>query len=188
MSQMHTIEEWNSMAVEQIASYSQDDWYALFVKTGAEHTIQKKLKNLEFQNMEFHVPSREMRTRSNGKWSLEIKPMFPGYILANGKLTDSNYSKVKQIADVYSWIGNEHGPLLISPHEIAILKKLVDVHDIIRLSRVIYEGLRITVIDGPLMGHEAIIRKVDRRKGRVKIALSVLGTEKLIDISVEDVE
>lgn len=176
------------MAIEQITFHGHNDWYALFVKTGAEHAVQRKLKNMEFQNLNFHVPSREMRIRSKGKWAIDIQPMFPGYILVNGMLTNSNYSKAKQIADVYAWIGNEHGPLPIYPEEVALLKKLIDDDDVIRLSRVMYEGMRIMVVDGPLMGQEAIIRKVDRRKARVKIALSVFGNEKLVDISVEDVE
>lgn len=176
------------MVAEQFTSYGQEDWYALFVKTGAEHAIQRKLKNLAIQNLDFHVPSREMRIRRQGKWVVDIQPMFPGYILANGRLTSGTYFMTKQIADVYTWIGNEHGPLPIWPEEIALLRKLVDDNDVVRLSRVTYEGMRITVVDGPLKGQEAIIRKVDHRKGRVKIVLNVLGMERLVDISVEDVE
>lgn len=176
------------MAIEQITFCGHEDWYALFVKTGAEHAVQRKLKNMEFQDLDFHVPSREMRIRKKGKWVIDIQPMFPGYILVNGRLTDSNYSKAKQIADVYTWIGNDRGPLPIYPEEVALLKKLIDGDDLIRISRVVYEGMRIIIVDGPLMGQEAIIRKVDRRKSRVKIALSVFGNEKLVDISIEDVE
>lgn len=175
------------MAVERIPSFGREDWYALFVKTGAEHAIQRKLRNLEIQNLDFHVPSRELRIRRHGQWVMDIQPMFPGYILVSGELTGRSYSIAKQIADVYTWIGNESGPLPICPEEIALLRQLVDANDVVRLSRVVYEGSNITVVEGPLKGWEAIIRKVDHRKGRVKIALNILGTERLVDISVEDV-
>jgi transcription termination/antitermination protein NusG len=176
------------MAIEQLTAFEHEEWYALFVKTGSERAIQGKLKYLDFDELSFHVPCREMRIRSNGKWVMDLQPMFPGYILAKGRITNSSYSKVRQLNDVYTWICDEGGPLHIHPEEVALLRLLTDTDDVIRLSRVMYEGQRISVVDGPLKGLEAIIRKVDRRKGRVKIALSVFGNEKLVDISVEDVE
>lgn len=163
------------------------NWYALFVKTGSERMLQEKLRYLDLGSMNFHVPCRELRIRRKGKWMLDLQPMFPGYILVCGTLTDNSYSRVRQLADVYAWISDETGPLHIHPEEIALLQKLVDYTDVIRPSHVLFEGQRIVIIDGPLVGQEAIIRKVDRRKGRAKISISVFGHEKLVDIAVEDV-
>ena len=176
------------MATEILPSSEQGEWYALFVMTGAEHVVKHKLMKLELEGLNFHVPSREMRIRSAGKWISDLKPMFPGYILAAGEMTDSSYTKVRQLTDVYSWISDENGPLRIQPQEVSLICRLMDAEDVVRISRVVYEGQRITVVDGPLKGQEAIIRRVDRRKGRVKIAMSVFGAEKLVDIAVEDVD
>lgn len=175
------------MTMEQ-ASIQKGDWYALFVKTGSEVSIQNKLRYLDIDTVKFHVPCREIRIRREGRWVLDLQPMFPGYILAHGRITDGNYAKVRQIADVYKWISDDSGPLQIEQDEIDLIKRLTDENDVIRRSQVIYEGQKIVVVDGPLLGQEAIIRKVDRRKGRVKIAITMFSNEKLLDISVEDIE
>jgi transcription termination/antitermination protein NusG len=175
------------MIAEYLESDKHDNWYALFVKTGAEHKILEELQNLKSNSIQFHVPNRELRIRQGGRWRLEVQPMFPGYILANGQLSMDSYYKIKQLTDVFTWISDENGPLPISPDEIGNLKKLLDKQDIIRISKVFYEGDKVVVIDGPLLGNEAIIRKVDRRKGRVKIALSMFGNSGLIDISVDSI-
>jgi transcriptional antiterminator NusG len=158
------------------------------VKTGLERSIHKKLRNLDIDAVKFHVPCREIRIRREGRWVLDLQPMFPGYILAHGNITDSSYSMVRQIADVYKWISDDSGPLQIQQDEIGLIKKLTDEDDVIHLSKVVYEGQKIVVVDGPLLGQEAIIRKVDKRKGRVKIAITMFSDEKLLDISVEDIE
>ncbi len=175
------------MAVEPLTTVYRQDWYALFVKTGSEKAIQHKLNYLAIDQLDFHVPCRQMRIRSKGKWTMDLQPMFPGYILVNGRLTDASYTRVSQIAGVYYWISDASGPLRIHPDEIQLICRLIDSNDVIRPSMILCSGQRITVVDGPLQGLEAMIKKVDHRKGRVKIALSVFGTERLVDIPVEDV-
>jgi transcriptional antiterminator NusG len=175
------------MALEQTFTDGLDDWYSLFVRTGLEHNIVRKLVNLRIESLQYHVPRREIKIRRGGSWHVEINPMFPGYILVHGQLTADSYNRIKQISDVYAWICNESGPRRISQNEIAILRKLLDSQDVIRMSKVLYEGDKVIVVEGPLIGNEAIIRKVDRRSGRVKISVGMFGNEKLVDISVDNV-
>lgn len=175
------------MALEQAFSNGLDNWYSLFVRTGVEHNILHKLLNLRIESLQYHIPKREIKIRRDGRWHVEISTMFPGYILVHGQLNADSYNRIRQITDVYAWVGNECGPLQISHNEIAILWRLLDNNDVIRMSKVFYENDRIVVVEGPLTGNEAIIRKVDRRRGRVKISVSIFGSERLVDISVDNI-
>lgn len=175
------------MASKQIFVEDPDNWYSLFVKTGVENNILDKLANLKIDTLQYHVPKRELKIRQGGSYHIEIKTMFPGYILVHGQLTIDSYSRIKQINDVYTWIHDENGPLQISPKEIIILESLLDRQDVIRMSKVFYMGDKIIIMDGPLIGKEGIIRRVDKRNGRAKIALSMFGDERLIDISVDNI-
>lgn len=163
-------------------------WYALFVKTGAELKLLDALKKRYQASLGFHVPRREMRIRRQGEWILETKPMFPGYILVNGELTRESASHIKRINDVYKWVSDERGPLAIPEYEITLIRSLIRDDDVIHQSRAYYEGQKIVIVDGPLVGNEAIIRKVDRRKQRVKVAIPLFGQERLIDISLDFID
>ena len=175
------------MVLEQAFTVGFDNWYSLFVRTGVEHNILRKLMNLRIDSLQYHIPRRELKIRRGGAWHVEIDTMFPGYILVHGQLTADSYNKIKQISDVYTWICNETGPLPISQNEIGVLRKLLDGQDVIRMSKALFEGDKIVIVEGPLMGNEAIIRKVDRRSGRVKIAVTMYGSEKLVDICVDNI-
>ena len=70
-------------------------WYALFVKSGSEERIRRDLNRKFGEELEFFVPRKLMKERRAGKWHKKIRPLFPGYILVRGDLSDSNYYRLK---------------------------------------------------------------------------------------------
>jgi transcriptional antiterminator NusG len=44
------------------------------------------------------------------------------------------------------------------------------------------------VIDGPLLGMDGLIEKIDKRKQRVKVRLQFLGEPRLVDLCVSMVQ
>lgn len=162
-----------------------DQWYAIFVKTGTEDRTMSILRNKFHPSMKFYVPKREMKIRRQGKYFIENQLMFPGYILADGILSDDIYSVVQHLENVFTFISDFNGPLVIKSEEVALIKRLIDDRDIINTSKVYYEGDKIVVIDGPLLGNEAIIQKIDRRNGRVRVVIPFLSSTKMIDLSIE---
>lgn len=57
------------------------DWYAIFVETGEEDTVQKYIDHfLAEENVKTLVPRRKLIERKNGKTYEKIRHLFPGYV------------------------------------------------------------------------------------------------------------
>ena len=57
-------------------------------------------------------------------------------------------------------------------------------HRVIRMSRAVKEGDTVHVTDGPLVGQEASIRKVNRRKGTAIVEMAMFGRTLQVEIGL----
>lgn len=161
-----------------------DKWYALFVATGNEDRVKERLHFSLGTELRAVVPKRRMRERHNGIWMDKIRTLFPGYVLLNGEITGKNYFVIRDIPGVIRLLQDRDGPQVIDENEIAIISRLTIQNEIIGFSKVYMEGNRVRVIDGPLVGLEGYIASIDKRKGRVKVALNLLGEIRTVELSV----
>lgn len=164
-------------------------WYALFVATGQEDDVKERLKfRFDENELKVLVPKRKMRERKNGKWDYKLRILFPGYVLLNGRIQTDEYYRLKDIPGVIKLLKDKYDPLEIDESEIEIIGKLICNNEVIGISDVYVEGGRISVIDGPLVGMEGLIKAFDRRKGRVKLLLNLLGEPRVVELSVSMVQ
>ena len=169
-----------------LAECNDNEWYALFVKTGCEDSVKKNLECLLKDKYEFCVPKRLLKIRNKGRIKTEIRTLFPGYILIYGRLDKDDYYLIKKSNNVYYFIMNEDQPLVIHDEEITPIKALLGRSkcQIIGESNVFLENEKIYVKEGPLKTLEGIIVSVNIRKGRAKVRLSIGGKEKMVDLSI----
>ncbi|WP_265445540.1 antiterminator LoaP [Acetivibrio straminisolvens] len=162
-------------------------WYALHVKTGAEEDVDKFL-HYHFDDNECYsiVPKRKLTEVRKGQRYEVIKTFFPGYVLINLDMDTSIYYVIKKIPKVYN-ILRQDGEYYssISDEEINPILRLLKDTDLIDYSKIFIENSKVIVNSGPLLGLEGIIRKVDKRRGRAKVALNFMGSERIIDLGVE---
>ncbi len=163
-----------------------DDWFALFVKTNNEQSIVEHLEKAFGDKYKFYAPKRVMRERHSKKWVMILRPLFSGYILFQGKFEKTDYYQMKNIPGVYYLIKNEKGPIPMLKDEIELINHLLRFSndDAIGSSDIYMEGQAIFVVNGPLEAMEGIIVSVNKRKGRAKVRLSVGGEEKLVELAV----
>ncbi|WP_049783334.1 KOW motif-containing protein [Mahella australiensis] len=64
------------------------------------------------------------------------------------------------------------------------LLALTKASEIIGLSTCSLTDGRIIVLNGPLKGYEGIIVSVDKRKGRAKVRMNIMGYERLVDLGL----
>lgn len=163
-------------------------WYAVFVPTGQEDSIKRKLEiNLD-NTFKMFVPKRDLKERRGGIWYQVTRTLFPGYILINGNIDIDNYRKIKKTFGIIKLLEDNGEPLTIPTEEIEILSKLIKDDEIIRTSDVLIEGKKVTVIDGPLLLYEGIIESVNKRKGRIKVRLNFLGEKRSVELGINVVE
>lgn len=166
-----------------------EQWHAVFVLTGNEDPVKEKIEYaLGCSGVRAVVPKRRIMERKAGMWHEKIKPLFPGYVLLQGKIDVSAYYILKAVPGLVR-ILKENGELYrIYPEEIEIISRLMCNGEIIGTSVAFKEGDKVVITDGPLLNMEGLITSVDTRKGRAKVRLSILGDVRTVDLSITFIE
>jgi transcriptional antiterminator NusG len=125
-----------------------------------------------------------MRERKQGVWSNKIRTLFPGYILLNGIISFNDYELFHDVPGVIRLIKDRDGPKEISETEMRVIGKLICNNDIIGESYAYFEGRSIIVTGGPLLGLDGYIVTVDKRKGRAKVRLNIMGQPRIVELSI----
>ncbi|OQB20525.1 MAG: hypothetical protein BWY11_02365 [Firmicutes bacterium ADurb.Bin182] len=167
-----------------------EKWYALFVLTGEEIKVKRRLerKFKDSSGLTFVVPRRRLIERKAGKWEEKIRTVFPGYILANGTIREKEYYSFEGIPGLLRVLKDSGGPHEIPGEEIEVIKKLIRGGEIIDPSSAFEQADKVIITDGPLLGLEGLIHSVDKRKGRAKVRLNFAGEPRLVDLSVNIIQ
>lgn len=161
-----------------------DNWYALFVKTGQEDKVKKRLLYRFGDELKILVPKRKLRERRFGKWHFAVRPLFPGYVLLNGNITSQNIHKFWNVPGLLKLLRTGSEPSKIERHEMEVISRLIINGEVIGISSVFVENKKVRVIDGPLVSMEGYIVSMDHRKGRAKVKLTFLGELRTVDLGI----
>lgn len=156
------------------------NWYVAQVITGKEDGIKSRIKQLGFKAI---VPRRLMREQHRGKWIYKERLLFPGYVFLLTDLDVESYYKLKPIPGIIRFLGDELRPIPIEEQEVNLLLRLAEDDDPLGLSEVV-EGSNVNVISGPLQGLEGKIIKIDARRYRAKVDISLMGQPRIVELAV----
>ena len=161
------------------------NWYCLHTKPKQEGIASSLLRS--DVGVEVFCPFlRFERARRTGRtWVREA--MFPGYIFAQFDYAQS-YRHVKSVRGVIRIVSFGSGPATIVPEDIIReLRTSVQDNETIEIAPGIEEGEEVNVVSGPFQGVRAIVSRLLPAKQRVAILLNLLGMEREVEVSVENV-
>ena len=162
------------------------DWCVLFVQTGKENMVQKKLNFLFGKYaLSSYVPERLLPERRLGTIEYVSKIMFPGYVFIKAYQDKTLFNRLKDIPGCYRVLGNDSYFSRVPPEEMFLITKLAGDKEVIDISRIYIINSKVVVESGPLQGLEGIIKKIDPRKKRAKILLNIAEKPKTIDVGIE---
>ena len=175
--------------LKELTGNSQEEetapWHAVFVMTGDEDLVKDKLAYvLKDTDLQAVVPKRLVSERKNGLYHEKIKPLFPGYVLIKGMVTTENYYVIKTIPGIVRILKDNNGLYRIHPEEIEIISRLMVNGELIGTSLAFQNGDSVVITEGPLLGMEGLITDINKRKGRARVKLSILGDERTVDLSI----
>lgn len=160
-------------------------WYALYTSGGTEEKVKAVLEQ-QLEDFKFVIYRRRMRERKGGQWHMVDRKMFPGYILMNGTMTEELWYKLKASDASFKLLENDGDYLTLSNHEVKTLSLLDNDEDgLVDMSTLYMDGDLIQVTSGALVGQEARIVSIDKRKGRAKVRINFCGSERIIELGVE---
>lgn len=159
-------------------------WYVVQVFAGEEEKIKRKCRQQISPDIlvQCFIPYYEEQKRYLGEWHLDKKILFPGYVFVITEQIQELYKALKKMQGFSKILGDKEYLTPLSEGEVAFLKKFGGEDQVVGLSVGLMEKDKIKILDGPLMGLEGCIRKIDRHKRRAWIQVEMFG--KIVDAMV----
>ncbi len=173
------------------------DYYVVQVETGREQKfITLATKALRENGIEIDRdlrilwPRRVLRIRKKGKSRDKSASIFPGYVfLETEDLDRTTIWTLRRVGGFYQFLRNNKQIESLTGDDRELLEHFLTLGEVVDKSKVVFdENKRIRVLEGPLKGLEGRIVKVDRRKKRAKVQLSLYESSFRIDFGFEDIE
>ncbi|GHV92582.1 transcription termination/antitermination protein NusG [Spirochaetia bacterium] len=173
--------------------FNEMNYYAVQVKTRSEDKYIKLLRAMHPEiTFPIYCPRRKLDIRRMGKIIPSAAAVFPGYIFL--ELNDEEDIHLYQWAirrtdGFFRFLKSNQNITPMADRDLEIaLHFIKNVGPLAGKSRVYFDAnSRIVVLEGPLMGLEGSIIKVDKRKGRAKIKLDLYNDSFSIDLAFEEI-
>lgn len=150
-------------------------WYAVQVATGREETARDMCRKLIDKELyeDIFIIRFDKAKRYYGEWHKEKEIMFPGYMFINTDNPNKIYEQLKNVPELTKILGRDGEKFsAIEPYKEEMFKAMVSEDYEIPISIGVIEGDKVIVKEGPLVGMEAYIKKIDRHK-----RIAILKTE-----------
>ncbi len=178
-------------------NFIQMNYFVFQVLTGEE---EKFIHLAEYNFKAQHIPpdesgrviwpQRKLSIKRRGREKEVLAPIFPGYLFfeQNELYTDS-YWILRKTSGFVRFLKSNRNIQPIQGEDKELLLHFLSYGEIVEKSGVRFdENNRIRVLSGPMKGLEGKIIKVDRRKKRAKIKLSLYEESFKIDFGFEVLE
>ena len=160
-------------------------WYVIQVVAGDEQKICSIINNGELKAREIglepaldecFVPRYQVERKFHGEYKVLERNLFPGYIVAVTNNIDLLNARLTHVPKLTRILGSEKAFVPLDPAEQALINSYTtDKHRVVRISRAVDEGDGIVVMEGPLVGKEGQITKINRRKGTCQVTFQAFG-------------
>ena len=162
-------------------------WYVVQVFRGQEDNFIQRLNNEDY---EVFTPKQIHLLKRRDRVIKAMKPLFPGYIFI---ATDKDYTSFRKYYQQSIAIIDGCVKILkykdeveaLYPHERQFIERFVNKDRIIDASIGFIEGDRIRIIEGPLIGNESLIKKINRHKRTAMVEVTLFGEVQTIELSCE---
>ena len=165
-------------------------WYVLQVRTGTEESIRLQCRsNIPEAVLErCFIPYYEEKKRIRGEWTIQKKVLFPGYVFVVTEDLNHLYDSLKTVIGLTELIGTGKEIVPLTEEEKDFLLGFGGEEQVVKMSEGIIQGTKIIVTQGPLMGKEGYIKKIDRHKRKARLELEMFGRVQEVVVGLEIVE
>ncbi len=167
------------------------NYYAIQVKSCAENKFIKQFKAMYPENtLPIHFLQRRLDIRRKGEIKAEMAAVFPGYLFVeaeNDSVIRACQWDFRRTEGFFRFLPSNQNILPLKNSDLELVLHFIKKAGPVAGKSKVYfnENSRIVVVEGPLMGLEGKIVKVDKRKGRAKIALDIYNDSFTIDFGFE---
>ena len=142
-------------------------WYVIQVINGREDVMRERIERMlpASAMQELFYPQFQTEIKVHGEWVNTTKPLFPGYLIcdtADPRTVQQYLLRMDDFARVLSQDG-QFVPL--AKDEVQLIGGFTHRGDrVVPMSEALKDGEQVVVTAGPLLGHEGLIKTINRRK------------------------
>ena len=153
-------------------------WYVVQVTTGREAAMAKLIERIVPRDLagECFSPEYETERKVRGEFQTCTRPLLPGYVIA---VTDAPAELGRVLGAIPGFtrvltMGERYVPL--RQDEMEFIAAFTEPGArVVPMSKGIKDGDRVKVVEGPLVGHEGLISRIDRRKSTAYLTFEICG-------------
>lgn len=164
-------------------------WYVVHTYSGYENKVktdlEKTVKNRELEDYFFEivVPMEEQIEIKDGKKKVNLKKVFPGYVLVKMIVTEATWYIVRNTRGVTGFVGSGTDPIALTEKEIRQMG--FDVASI-KFDYIVGDSVRIT--GGSFDGFIGTVQEINKDKNKVKVSISMFGRETPIEVDFSQID
>lgn len=166
--------------VVQVFSGREQKACDLILRTAAEHPDEggKVLK-------ECFVPKFQLEQKFKGEYRTIERCLFPGYVVALTSDVNALNRLLATVPDFTRLLGSGESFVPLDQAEMGLINAFTQKDfRTVRVSRAVAEGDGVKIVDGPLVGHEGNIAKINRRKGTARVEIEMFGRTVTVELGL----
>ena len=157
--------------------------YVIYTQARNEHKVEARCREkILLPDEDVYVPLYDREKKRNGEIRIVRDVLFPGYIFYETEHERSLKERLKRIEEMSKLLGAGDEIVPLYADEERLVRKLCGKAHVLDISRGYMAGGRVSVIQGPLMGFDGLIRKVNRKKRTAVIEVELL--QRRIEVTV----
>ena len=162
-------------------------WYVMQVLTGEEkNTIDMCVIIVKESKLhDFFMPEVERRMKFHGQWKDVRRPMFPGYIFINTEHIDELYEELKKVPKLTKVLSADHIITPVLRKEEDFIRRITNTNHVAEVSVGYIEGARLIIEQGPMVGMEGYVKKIDRHRRQAVLELEMFGSMTEVTMGLE---
>lgn len=179
-----------------------DQWYVIHVLSGEEQKVrdrmQRRIDAEELSDVVFEilVPEERVSEVKAGKKSEASRKFYPGYIIVNMHLLESDNTLVgrtwyfvQETDGVINFAGSKDRPMPMPMSEVEGMLQQIKEREGSITPAISHEvGDSVVVSDGPFQGQNGVIAEIDQEKGEIMVSVNIFGRETLVPLEHWQVE
>jgi transcription elongation factor/antiterminator RfaH len=161
------------------------NWYAIY--TQSRHD-QKVLERLTRKEIESFLPLVERWSRRRDRRKRINLPLFPGYLFVRSQMDAYSHLEILKTDGVVRILGNDGKPTPIPDEQIFAIQALIKNGMAVTSHLYLKDGMKVRIVNGPLIGIEGILLKTQPKKHRFIISVDLLQESVSVEIDELDIE
>jgi transcriptional antiterminator NusG len=177
-------------------------WYTVKVMSNFEDKVIRLLnKGLEITPdakeyfKEALMPSEVVSKVKDGKKSVRLRKLYPGYLFMKlkmyddeGELNPDAYYFVTGVNGVMGFIGDKR-PVALKKYEIDRILDHIKKYQGKEVPLHTYSmGQLVRILDGPFLNFEGQVQELDQEKGTLKVSVSIFGRDTPVELEMWQTE